>query len=137
MPDWSYHPLKKMVLSKVEAKKSRQFIHHSMRIIASLPGGKHVIEFLGHNKTSPFLQRNINNIDFKSPIGLSGSLDPQLTGMTAFQELGFGYLEIGPIVFREPTIQIPPKWQQNHISFSSTGEKVTLKKALQLIITKV
>ena len=135
MPDWSYHPLKKIVLSKIEAKKSRQFIHHSMRMVASLPGGKHVIEFLGHNKTNPLLQKNINNIHFNSPIGLSGSIDPQLTGMTAFQQLGFGYLEIGPIVFREPKNQIPPIWQQNHISFSTTGEKVTLKNAFQFFMT--
>lgn len=136
MPDWSYHPLKKIILSKVEAQKSRQFIHHSMRIVASLPGGKYVIEFLGHNGTSPLLQKSINNINFKSPIGLSGLINPQLTGMTAFQELGFGYLEIGPIVFRQPTIQIPPRWQQKHISFSNKSEKVTLKKALQFVITK-
>ena len=136
MPDWSYQPLKKLVLSKVEAKKSRQFIHHSMRMVASIPGGKHVIEFLGHTKTSSLLQKNIAHIPFKSPIGLSGYIDPQLTGITAFQELGFGYLEIGPIVFREPIIQIPPEWQQNQLSFSKNGEKVSLKKALQLVITK-
>lgn len=134
MPDWSYHPLKQVALSKIEAKKSRQFIHHSMRIVASLPGGKHVIEFLGHNATSPLLHKQLNNTHFKAPIGLSGMLDPQLTATTAFQELGFGYLEIGPIVFRAPAIQIAPQWQNNHIAFSTSGEKVTLKRALQVVI---
>ncbi|MGN7476597.1 dihydroorotate dehydrogenase [Solibacillus silvestris] len=136
MPDWSYHPLKKIVLNKLEAKKSRLFIHRSMRTVASLPGGKHLIEFLGHNQTSSLLHITINNTNFKSPIGLSGSLDPELTGMAAFQELGFGFLEIGPVVFREPSIQIPPRWQQNRISFSHSGEKVSLKKALQLVTTE-
>lgn len=134
MPDWSYHPLKKIALSKIEAKKSRQFIHHSMRTVASLPGGKHVIEFLGHNATSSLLHKQLNNTNFKSPIGLSGMLDPELTGTTAFQELGFGYIEMGPIVFRAPTTQITPQWQQNQIAFSTSSEKVTLKRALQVVL---
>ncbi len=136
MPDWSYHPLKKVILSKLEAKNSRQFIHHSMQTIASIPGGKKLIEFLGHNKTSTILHKNINQIFFKSPVGLSSSIDPQLGGTVAFQELGFGFLEIGPIVFQKPSIIIPPVWQQNHIAFSNNGEKVSLKAALQLVITK-
>ncbi|MCH7321093.1 dihydroorotate dehydrogenase [Solibacillus sp. MA9] len=134
MPDWSYHPLKKILFSKIEAKKGRQFIHYSMSTIASLPGGKHVIEFLGHNATSSLLHKQLNNTNFKSPIGLSGMLDPELTGTKAFQELGFGYIEIGPIVFRAPTTQIAPQWQQNQIAFSTSSEKVTLNRALQVVV---
>lgn len=135
MPDWSYHPLKQAVLCKLEAKKSRQLIHHSMRLVASLPGGKQVIEFLGHNATSSLLHTQLNNTHFKSPIGLSGMLDPKLTATTAFQELGFGYLEIGPIVFRAPAIQFAPSWQNEQIAFSTSAEKVTLKRALQVVLT--
>ncbi|WP_339215651.1 dihydroorotate dehydrogenase [Solibacillus sp. FSL W8-0372] len=136
MPDWSYHPLKKIALSKMEAKNSRQFIHHSMRTIASIPGGKRLIEFLGHNRTSPLLQQQVNGIHFNSPIGLSSKLDPQLTGVTAFQELGLSFIEIGPILVKKPARQLPPKWQEQQISFSHTEEKVLLKNALKLVITK-
>lgn len=136
LPDWSYHPLKKVILSKLEAKKSRRFIHHSMQTIASIPGGKHLIEFLGHNETSSILHKNVNKVFFKSPVGLSSSLDPQLCGTVAFQELGFGFLEIGPIVFQKQPNVIPPVWQQNQIAYSKTSEKVPLKTALQLVITK-
>lgn len=133
MPDWSYHPLKKTVLSKLDANKSRQLIHASMRIIAKVPGGKYVIEFLGHNQTSPLLQETYNNTLFKSPVGLSGIMDPQLTGTPAFQELGFGFIEIGPIVFRASTEQISPIWLDGQIAFSTSAEKVPLKQALQLV----
>ena len=136
MPDWSYHPLKKIALSKWEAKNSRQFIHHSMRTIASIPGGKRLIEFLGHNRTSPLLQQQVNGTHFNSPIGLSCRLDPQLTGVTAFQELGLSFIEIGPIMVKKPARQLPPKWQKQQISFSHTEEKVLLKNALKLVITE-
>lgn len=135
MPDWSYLPFKNFVLSKLEAKQSRQFIHQSMRTIAKAPGGKHLIEFLGHNKTSPLLQQTIHKTHFQSPIGLSGAIDPKLTAMPAFQELGFGFLEMGPIVFKEPTQQITPIWLQEQIAFSKSTEMVPLKNALQLLIT--
>ena len=134
MPDWSYHPLNQTVLSKLEAKKSRDFIHRSMCTIAKIPGGKYAIEFLGHNETSPLLQQTIHNTHFKSPIGLSSSIDPTLTGMPAFQELGFGFLEIGPIVLREPETQFPPVWLANQIAFSTSPEKVPLKRALRQLI---
>lgn len=136
MPDWSYHPLKKIALSKMEAKNSRQFIHHSMRTIAAIPGGKRLIEFLGHNRTSPLLKQQVNDTHFNSPIGLSCKIDPQLTGITAFQELGLSFIEIGPIVVKTSALQLPPQWQAQQISFSHTGEKVLLKNALKLVINQ-
>lgn len=134
MPDWSYQPLKQAILSKIEAKRSRQLIHTSMRTIAKIPGGKHVIEFLGHNETNPLLQKTMHGTHFKSPIGLSGTIDPLLSGMPAFQELGFGFLEIGPIVLKEPEIQLPPVWLADQIAFSQSPEKVPLKRALRQLI---
>lgn len=105
MPDWSYHPLKKLVLNKLSAKSSRAFIHHSMQTIATIPGGRHVIGFLGHMQPASSLSKTINNKVFASPIGLSSVIDPHMTGSKAFQELGFGFLEIGPIVLDNPATQ--------------------------------
>lgn len=60
-------------------------------------------------------------------------MDPQLTGTPAFQELGFGFIEIGPIVFRASAEQISPIWLDGQIAFSTSAEKVPLKQALQLV----
>lgn len=51
------------------------------------------------------LSKTINNKVFASPIGLSSVIDPHMTGSKAFQELGFGFLEIGPIVLDNPATQ--------------------------------
>jgi len=131
MPDWSYHPLKKLVLDKLSPKTSREFIHKSMSRIASIPGGRGLIGFLGHMQPSPKLQRAVNHTIYSSPIGLSGDIDPHLSGTNAFQELGFGFLEIGPIVLNEPPSQIEPKRDNHHILFSTHQEKVPLKLAIQ------
>lgn len=131
MPDWSYHPLKKLFLDKISAKTSREFIHKSMSTIASLPGGRNLIGFLGHMKPPLEIQKEISHIRFPSPIGLSGQIDPYLSGLKSFQELGFGFLEIGPIVLIEDRKQSEPKWKNNRILFSNHQEKVPLKLAIK------
>lgn len=131
MPDWSYHPLKKLLLDKISPKTSREFIHKSMSTIASIPGGRNLIEFLGHMKAPREFQKDIHQTSFPSPIGLSGHIDPNLSGLNAFQELGFGFTEIGPIVLKEPTIQNQPKSENGQILFSNHHEKVPLKLAIK------
>lgn len=131
MPDWSYHPLNKIVLNKMSPKTSREFIHKSMSIIASIPGGRNLIGFLGHMKVPRECNREIQHTRFLSPIGLSGHIDPNLSGINAFQELGFGFIEIGPIVLNEPKIQLKPKITNSQILFSEQHEKVPLKLAIK------
>jgi len=131
MPDWSYHPLKKLLLNKMSAKTSREFIHASMSTIASIPGGRSLIGFLGHMTPPQELHKNIHQTTFPSPLGLSGHIDPKLSGIKAFQELGFGFLEIGPIVLEETHKQMEPKSNNQHILFSNHQEKVPLKLAIK------
>lgn len=99
MPDWSYHGIFKPVLSSLPPLVAREFIHRGMNTIASLPFGlgAHIINFLGREECSPFLHKEIHHIAFKNPVGLSGKIDPMLSGTRAFSNLGFGFLEIGPI----------------------------------------
>lgn len=97
MPDWSYHPLFKPWLSRLPGNAGREFIHRGMSTIAKIPGGKPFIEFLGHLSASEKLSRNLFGLEFESPVGLSGKIDPQLSGINAFPQLGFGVIEIGPV----------------------------------------
>lgn len=131
MPDWSYHPLKKLALDKLRPRTSRELIHKSMSTIASIPGGRGLIGFLGHMQPSQEIQKVVNHTTFSSPIGLSGTIDPHLSGTNAFQELGFGFLEIGPIVMNEPTSHQEPKRDNHQILFATQQEKVPLKLAIK------
>ncbi|MGM9923072.1 MAG: dihydroorotate dehydrogenase [Bacillus sp. (in: firmicutes)] len=131
MPDWSYHPLKKLLLDKISPETGREFIHKSMSTIASIPGGRNLIEFLGHMNPPQECRKNIDHIRFPSPIGLSGRIDPNLSGTKAFQELGFGFIEIGPIVLDKPGTQKEPSRHNNHILFSDHQEKVPLRLAIK------
>jgi dihydroorotate dehydrogenase len=131
MPDWSYHPLKRILLDKIRPKTSREFIHKSMSTIASVPGGRKLIGFLGHMQPPKEFCKELNDTTFPSPIGLSGHIDPNLSGINAFQELGFGFVEIGPIVLKEPKAVIEPRMENNTILFSEHYEKVPLKRVIK------
>ncbi|MDT0163044.1 dihydroorotate dehydrogenase [Bacillus sp. AG4(2022)] len=97
MPDWSYHPIFKPILERLPGGAGREFIHKGMNTLSSLPGGRHIIEFLGHMSPAPELQKTMLGYSFQSPVGLSGKVDPLLSGTKAFTGLGFGFLEAGPV----------------------------------------
>ncbi|URN95737.1 MAG: dihydroorotate dehydrogenase [Candidatus Pristimantibacillus lignocellulolyticus] len=131
MPDWSYHPLKKLFLNNLIPSSSREFIHKSMSTIASIPGGRALINFLGHMNPPSQFKKEISNTTFPSPIGLSSLIDPNLSGIKAFQELGFGFIEVGPIVLNEPKKQFPPILHNKQLQFAHHQEKLPLKLALK------
>ncbi|WP_054712574.1 hypothetical protein [Bacillus sp. JCM 19041] len=132
MPDWSYHPLKKLLLDRLKPKNSREFLHRTMSTIASIPGGSSLINFLGHMSPSDEVGKDINHTTrVLSPVGLASNIDPHLSGMNAFQELGFGFIEIGPIVLNEPKTQIEPAIDDRAILFLNQPEKVPLKLAIK------
>lgn len=133
VPDWSYNTLFEPVLKRVPSPKGREFIHHGMSLISSIPGGSKVIEFLGHMETSPILEKNLFGITFTNPVGLSGKIDPNLSGTRAFAHLGMGFIEVGPVL-SIATLSEPPRFTQtkdNLIythSLESIGVNETIKK---------
>ncbi|MGV2940605.1 dihydroorotate dehydrogenase [Mesobacillus sp. LC4] len=97
MPDWSYHPLFKPWLPLLPGNGGREFIHRGMSFLSQIPGGRSFIEFLGHMSPSEKLSRNLFGLHFDSPVGLSGKIDPKLSGINVFGSLGFGAIEVGPV----------------------------------------
>lgn len=135
MPDWSYHPLFKPWLSKLPGSAGREFIHRGMNMISTIPGGAHLIEFLGHMAPSSHLEKKLFGLDIANPVGLSGKVDPLLSGTNAFFNLGFGFIEVGPIS-NSPSIKTTATMKDNKVAFpnpfESLGIEETIKKLEQL-----
>ncbi|UCZ53824.1 dihydroorotate dehydrogenase [Bacillus shivajii] len=139
MPDWSYHLLFKPVLNHFSPERSRAFIHRAMNVIASTPGGRHVIHFLGREESSPLHKKHVEGIDLSNSIGLSGKLDPHQSGTKAFSHLGFGFIEIGPITKSPIDVKAPIVDRKNKVidfpsAFASIGLKNTKEKLDHLSI---
>lgn len=135
MPDWSYHPLFKPLLTKMKARESRIFIHKSMNMIASNKAGQRLIAFLGHMEPSTAIGKEINGIHFKSPVGLSHKIDPRMTASSAFAELGFGFLEIGPVTINQSDVPDPVRWNEDRhgVLFNKDMETINLFAAINKI----
>lgn len=136
MPDWSYHPLRQLLIKRMSLKSGRTFLLTSMNTVARIPGGTHLIQFLGHMEmkdaaySAPLFKAQLS-----SRVGLSGKIDPQLEGTKALQKLGFGFLEIGPVTLHNGSAQLTPTLIQNQIAFPKGGEKLELKRVIQTLST--
>ncbi|KAA0547370.1 dihydroorotate dehydrogenase [Bacillus sp. BGMRC 2118] len=137
MPDWSYHTLFRPILHRLPPRASREFIHRSMNTLSSVPGGGKVIDFLGHLNPSSTHTKTLFNVEFQSSIGLCGKIDPELTGLQAFQNLGFGFIEIGPVSTEEAPIQtIQLQNEQVQVSNKHSIHVNTVLKQLHLLKKK-
>lgn len=133
MPDWSYQLLFKPILRHLTSYQSREFIHRGMNIIASIPEGHRLIHFLGREESSELIKKEIQHVIYENPVGLSGKIDPLLSGSKAFSNLGFGFIEIGPVT-KEPIMNPSlPKvdWHKQQIEFSTDYESIGLEKTIQ------
>ncbi len=113
----------KPALSKLPAATGRNLIHRGMNTVSSLPGGGAFIEILGHTAPSPKLKTMLAGISVSNPVGLSGRIDPLLAGTAAFGNLGFGFIEVGPVSL-DPQNGDPVYFNKtsDSIAFSSIGE---------------
>lgn len=103
-------------------------------MLSSTSIGEAWIEFLGHMAPSNNLKKQLFGVQFTTPVGLSGKIDPQLSGLKAFQNLGFGFIEIGPVSIqgsaRKEKLSIDQK-QEKIRGFSDLSIKLsTVKKQL-------
>lgn len=97
MPDWSYRTLFRPLLFRLPAGRGRDLALTSIGVIAALPGGRHVIEFMGHMRPPAPLRRRLGDLEIDAPVGLAPGIDPRLAGLAGLARFGFGFVEIGPV----------------------------------------
>lgn len=112
MPDWTYRTLIQPVLVQIPFPLARQFAFRCLGGLAGLPGGGHIIDFMGHMRAEDGLQTRVGNVLLNSPIGLGPALDPQGHACLAFSRFGFGFLELGPVQIEQAAPQTQDELDQ-------------------------
>jgi dihydroorotate dehydrogenase len=107
MPDWSYHTLFRPILFQLPAKLARDITLRVMGGLCKMPGGTLVIRTFGHMELFPILDETKWNVRFKYPVGLSGGLDVHGVGRKALSQIGFGFIEVGPVTVQEIRNELP------------------------------
>lgn len=97
MPDWTYRTIFRPVLFRTPVTTGRDLALTAIGMLGRLPGGRRVIEFMGHMRPPQPLQRRIGDVPIDSPVGLAPGIDPDLVGLPGICRFGFGFMEVGPV----------------------------------------
>lgn len=100
MPDWSYRTVFQPLLFRLPFETARGLALGSMGRLAWLPGGRTIIDLMGHMAPDPRLQTRVSGRILSSPVMLGHSVDPDLVALSALGRFGFGLMEVGPIGVR-------------------------------------
>ncbi|WP_276353386.1 hypothetical protein [Cohnella caldifontis] len=138
MPDWSYRTLFRPLLQRMSPAAARSLTLGAMGTVSRLPGGRLLIRTLGHVEPSPLLESSIGGVTLSAPVGLSGEVDPNGDAERALALLGFGFLEIGPVVPETPSpSRMPARLAMNReretILYPDGPETVNLHEAASRI----
>ncbi len=99
MPDWSYRTVFRPVLFRMPGLLARDLTLGAMGLLARMPLGPAVIDFLGHMGPSDRLRTTVIGIPFPSPVGLGCGVDVHALALPALSRFGFGFVEVGPVSF--------------------------------------
>src|SRR5262249_42543449 len=95
------------LLFRLPARTARNFTLGFMGKLARWPLGPALIDFLGHMRPDPRLQRSFLDVRFPTAVGLGPWLDAEAGALPALARFGFGFLEVGPITI-EPAAGAGP-----------------------------
>jgi hypothetical protein len=97
VPDWSYRTfLRPLLFLRGEAAGRRAAVR-GLSIVARLPGGPRLIDFLGHMRADERLRRRFGDTELAGPIALSAATDPHGDAILALERFGVGLIEVGPV----------------------------------------
>ncbi|MEK8129177.1 hypothetical protein WMW72_14825 [Paenibacillus filicis] len=134
MPDWSYQTLFRPLLFRLSSRLARELTFQAIGGLSRLPGGRLVIRTLGHMEPSPILASRAGSLELYTPVGLSGSLDPEGKAHAAMAQFGFGFIMTGPIT-PEPLSSSAPilrETDRESLIYPSYTENIGLKEAERL-----
>lgn len=118
MPDWTYHTLIKPVLWRMDPDAARRLAVRSLALIAKLPGGTQLVDFLGHMSPDRRLRVNVGTVPWGGPVGLRAFVDPGGEARAALERFGCGFITVGPV--GEATV-IGGRWRHADKGFTTNG----------------
>ncbi len=112
MPDWSYKTLFQPLLQKLPARQASNLTLGAFGTLGRFRLGSFVIRTMGHMELSPLLSSKIRDVKLPYPVGLSGLIDQEGKAQRSLSQIGFGFMEVGPIQLKahqeESVIELLP-----------------------------
>lgn len=105
MPDWTYRPIFRPLLFRLPTRLGRDLALAAIGGVARLPGGRLLIEFMGHMRQARPLRSRLADTPLDGPVGLAPGIDPGLIGLAGLSRLGFGFVAVGPVTL-DPVAEV-------------------------------
>ena len=143
MPDWFYRTVSQRVLFALSPQRARDFALGMMGGLSRLPGGKYVIDLLGHMVPDARLTVRKSGLSFWTPVGFGIGLDMLATAPKALARFGVGVIEVGPIGIAAMTLSSldrDPKartliWRGQHrLSIEDAVKRLPLRRDRRVLI---
>jgi dihydroorotate dehydrogenase len=103
MPDWSYRTVLQPLLFRLSPEAARDLGLGTIGALGRSRIGSAVIDFLGHMRADPRLERHVLGRAFPTAVGLGAGLDVDAVATPGLARFGFGFLELGPVTV-EPIV---------------------------------
>lgn len=97
MPDWTYHPLFKPLLFRLPPEDARALTLRLLEIQAATAAGRRLFRLFAPAPPGERHALTVFGQRFASPVGLAAGIDTHAVALTLLQELGFGFLQVGPV----------------------------------------
>ena len=91
-----YNILIKPIVRRMDIESASKIALRYFEIMEKIPGGRLISRWI-HNNRPAGLQREVFGLDFYNPIGLGAGLDLHGELYNDLNNLGFSYVEIGPV----------------------------------------
>jgi dihydroorotate dehydrogenase len=97
LPDWSYQPFFRPALFCLSGERARSVTMSLLGAQARIPGGPAFFRVLASANPPAKTQVRFGDLCFRSPVGLGSGIDVDGRAALLMQELGLGFLELGPL----------------------------------------
>ncbi len=91
-----YKQLIKPIFFKLYPETSHHLANNSLKIVSAIPGGNAILRSLFSYKHKN-LERTVFGLRFPNPVGLAAGFDKDAEVFDIYQNLGFGFIEIGTV----------------------------------------
>ncbi len=135
MPDWSYQPIFRPLARLLGPKVGRRLLLGGLGTVARLPGGRWLIELLGHARPSREMAFRKAGLAFPCRAGIACLVDGQLQCPAGLVRLGIGALEVGPLLLDPPTApeQLFCDWRAESVVVLNAGVRRPVSKIVKIL----
>jgi dihydroorotate dehydrogenase len=130
---WFYHHCLRPVLFNLESERAHDFTLKKLSLVSQNPA---LCNFTGNFFCAPELPVEVFGLKFPNPVGLAAGMDKFAAAVPIWEQLGFGFCELGGVTWQAQPGNPPPRMFRaldagaivNRMGFNNPGAEAFAQK---------